>query len=116
MKKGLIRDPELCSGCDLCKDGRIPKFKSEDEERDFWINHSPLDFPEEFEEAGIEIVDLRRKRVPISIRLDPVLKENVKRMAHIKKVRYQTLIQEWIREKLKEEERALIKIAANKRI
>lgn len=112
--KAFTRDSELCQGCDLCKDGKIPIFKSEEEEREFWVSHSPLDFPEEFKDVEIKVLDLRRKKSPISIRLDPILKESVKKLANIKRVKYQSLIQEWIKEKLREEERKLIKIAEKK--
>lgn len=30
---------------------KIPKFKNEDEERNFWDTHSPLDYPGEFVEV-----------------------------------------------------------------
>ncbi|MDQ7822285.1 MAG: CopG family antitoxin [Candidatus Eremiobacteraeota bacterium] len=115
MKKASIRDPELCQGCILCKDGKIPEFHNEEEEAEFWGNHSPLDFPDEFEDVDLHVNDMRQKKLPISIRLDPVLKEGVKKMAHIKKIRYQTLIQKWIKEKFEEEERALVNIATSKR-
>lgn len=32
---------------------RIPKFKSYEEEADFWDTHSPEDFPGEFEEVDV---------------------------------------------------------------
>jgi predicted DNA binding CopG/RHH family protein len=115
MKNAVNRDPELCQGCKLCKDGKIPVFRNEAEEADFWRNHSPLDFPDEFEDIEFEVQNLRRKKTPVSIRLDPVLKDGVKKMAHIKRVKYQTLIQEWIKEKFEEEEKELINIATSRK-
>jgi predicted DNA binding CopG/RHH family protein len=115
MRKASTRDVEMCQGCDLCKMGRLPTFENEDEEREFWATHSPLDFPEEFEDVQVEVVDLRRRKTPISIRLDPLLKENIKKVASIKRIRYQTLIQSWIREKFEEEEKSLLRMAQRKR-
>lgn len=36
---------------------RIPRFKSYEEEADFWDTHSPEDFPEEFEEIKVEFAE-----------------------------------------------------------
>ncbi len=33
---------------------KLPKFKSEKEEHEFWSNHSPLDYPEEFKEVKVK--------------------------------------------------------------
>jgi trehalose 6-phosphate phosphatase len=48
---------------------RLPEFKNAKEEADFWETHSPLDFPDEFEEVTEPIVDRRtRKGVPATQR------------------------------------------------
>jgi hypothetical protein len=45
--------------------GKLPKFKNAKEEAEFWETHSPLDFPDEFEEVKEPIVDRRgRKNIP----------------------------------------------------
>lgn len=115
MKKTSRRDPELCQGCRLCSTGKIPRLKTEDQERRFWANHSPLDFPDDFKDVALEVMDLRPKKIPISIRLDPLLKDRVKRLADIKHIGYQTLIQKWIYDKFHEEEYHLIKVAGRKK-
>ena len=107
-----FKEVQLCKGCELCKDGKIPIFKSEKEEGNFWAEHSPLDFPDEFEDIEIEVVKHGKK--PVSIRLDQGLVENVKKLAYLKNVKYQTLIQEWIKEKFNEEETKLTEILKNK--
>ena len=37
------------------KENKLPKFKSEKEEADFWSTHSPLDYPNEFKEVNMQI-------------------------------------------------------------
>lgn len=115
MKKASTRKPEMCSGCELCRGRKIPEFQNEEEMASFWGNHSPLDFPGEFEDIEVQVIDQRQKKTPISIRLDPALKEGVEKVARIKKVKYQALIQKWIREKLKEEENDLVERVAKKK-
>lgn len=48
---------------------KLPKFKDENEEREFWSTHSPLDFPEEFEETDIQFVDKRSTQQKLSKKL-----------------------------------------------
>jgi len=44
--------------------GKLPKIKNAKEEAEFWDTHSPLDFPDEFEEMKEPIVDCRGRKVP----------------------------------------------------
>jgi len=93
---------------------KIPRFKSEDEEREFWDSHSFLDFPEEVEEVEPfplaselreEILSgkRRRKMKRISLSFDPYLIEMIKRIAKRKSIPYQCLIRMWLAERLEEE-------------
>jgi len=59
MKIASAREPEMCSGCDLCWDGKIPESRDEEEMAAFWGNHSPLDFPEESQDIEVQVFDLR---------------------------------------------------------
>lgn len=93
---------------------KIPEFKSENEEREFWDSHSFLDFPEDVEEIEPfslstelkeEILSGKRRRsmVSLSLRFDPFHIALIKKMAKQKSISYQSLIRMWIAEKLKEE-------------
>ncbi|HEX29838.1 hypothetical protein J7M22_06015 [Candidatus Poribacteria bacterium] len=93
---------------------KIPNFKSEEEEREFWDSHSFLDFPDEVEEVEPfslspelkhEILLGRRKRKMerISLRLDPYHVALIKRIAKQKSISYQSLMRMWLVERLKEE-------------
>jgi len=64
---------------------KVPVFKSRKEEAEFWDTHSPLDFPDywEDEEAGIE-KPLRHEMV-LSVRLD---EGTVKKMEDLSRRRH----------------------------
>ena len=72
----------------------IPKFNSENEEREFWDLQSPLDFME------VAIISPNKSLFPnlklstetISLRLSKSLLDRIKVVAHKKDVPYQSLI------------------------
>lgn len=76
---------------------RIPKFKNEDEEAEFWAN---LDLSEYLEPSDFERVsfpNLKPTTHPISIRIPDYLLNRVKERANEINVPYQSLIKEYIR-------------------
>ena len=87
------------------KKARIPKFKSEDEEFDFWSSHDSTDFFSESEEIdeALEIRKPRRKKQRITMLLDPQLKTQLQKLAEEKGIPYQTLIQMWLKERIRKE-------------
>ena len=70
---------------------QIPKFKDEDEEREFWATHSPLDYFESinFKTAGFP--NLKPSLRSISIRLPESMLAELKILANKKDVPYQSL-------------------------
>jgi len=70
---------------------RIPKFKNEDEEREFWTTHSPLDYfdSRKFERASFP--NLKPSLKSISIRLPEDMLSTLKTLANKKDVPYQSL-------------------------
>ena len=93
---------------------KLPKFKSEKEEAQFWSNHSPLDFEEEFEDvqepfefdpAVIERMAKERKerKRPVTFRIEPSKIDLVKIIAKKYGSAYQTTLRIWINEKIYEE-------------
>jgi predicted DNA binding CopG/RHH family protein len=70
---------------------RIPDFKNEDEEREFWATHSPLDFfdAKNFKKASFP--NLKPSIKSISIRLPEDLLLELKILANKKDVPYQSL-------------------------
>jgi predicted DNA binding CopG/RHH family protein len=70
---------------------RVPDFKNEDEEREFWAAHSPLDFfnAKDFKKASFH--NLKPSIKSISIRLPEHLLAELKILANKKDVPYQSL-------------------------
>jgi len=79
---------------------KLPKFKSAQEEAEFWETHSPLDFPGEFEEVKEPIVDRRARKKDIYIRIDPEAIDLARTIGAELGIGYQTLFRMWIMEGL----------------
>ena len=86
----------------------IPDFKNEDEEREFWATHSPLDY--------FDIKDFKRSSFPrlkpsvksISIRLPEDMLAELKTLANKKDVPYQSLAKIYIARQISLERGALL--------
>ncbi len=73
------------------KDKTIPDFKNEDEEREFWSTHSPLDYFDTKEFKRASFPKLKPSVKSISIRLPEDLLAELKTLANKKDVPYQSL-------------------------
>lgn len=79
---------------------KIPKFKNEDEEREFW---SKLDLSEYFEPGDFEratFPNLKPTSRPISIRVPIYLMDRVKEKANELNIPYSALIKTYIKKGL----------------
>ena len=75
---------------------KLPKFKNEDEERDFWAK---LDLSEYFEPEDfvpVSFTNLKPSSRPISIRIPNYLLNRVKERANELNIPYQSLIKQYI--------------------
>ena len=72
-------------------DKRIPKFKNEDEERDFWATHSPLNYFDSKKLKRASFPKLKPSLKSISIRLPEDMLAELKILANKKDVPYQSL-------------------------
>lgn len=75
----------------------LPKFKSEDEERDFW---SKIDLSKYYESGDIELVsfpNLKPTTRSISIRLPEYLLNRIKEQANELSIPYQALIKGYLK-------------------
>ena len=72
-------------------DKRIPKFKNEDEEREFWATHSPLDYFDAKKLKKASFPKLKPSLKSISIRLPEDMLAELKILANKKDVPYQSL-------------------------
>jgi len=73
------------------KDNVIPKFNSEDEEREFWATHSPLDYFDAKNFKKALFPKLKPSVKSISIRLPADMLAELKILANKKDVPYQSL-------------------------
>ncbi|OGP93356.1 MAG: hypothetical protein A2Z19_07015 [Deltaproteobacteria bacterium RBG_16_54_18] len=73
------------------RDNRIPKFKNEDEEREFWATHSPLDYFDRRHATRAVFPNLKPSLKSISIRLPEDMLEELRVIANKKDVPYQSL-------------------------
>jgi len=72
-------------------DKRIPKFKNEDEEREFWATHSPLDYFDSKKLKRASFPKLKPSLKSISICLPEDMLAELKILANKKDVPYQSL-------------------------
>ena len=72
-------------------DNIIPEFKNEDEEREFWATHSPLDCFDAKNIKRISFHNLKPSLKSISIRLPEDMIAELKTLANKKDVPYQSL-------------------------
>jgi predicted DNA binding CopG/RHH family protein len=70
---------------------KIPKFKNEDEEREFWATHSPLDYFDDRDIKRASLPKLKPSLKSISIRLPEDMLAELKILANKKDVPYQSL-------------------------
>ena len=81
----------------------IPKFKNEDEERDFWATHDSTEYVDWSKGKMIVFPNLKLSTKSITIRMTESLIDNLKVIANKKDVPYQSLIKMYLTEKVKEE-------------
>ncbi len=79
---------------------RIPKFKNEDEEREFWATHSPLDFFDKRSVQKITLPNLKPSVKTISIRLPEMMLEQLKLLANKRDIHYKSLLKMFLAERL----------------
>ena len=82
---------------------RIPKFKNEDEEREFWAIHSPLDFFDTKSPKKLTLSNLKPSVKTISIRLPEMMLEQLKLLANKRDVPYQSLLKMFLAERIERE-------------
>lgn len=81
---------------------RIPKFKSEQEEREFWLTHDSCDYVDWSDAEKAVFPNLKPSSKTISIRLPESMLNEIKVMANKRDVPYQSLIKILLAEKLEE--------------
>ncbi|MBI2059837.1 MAG: hypothetical protein HYT87_08710 [Nitrospirae bacterium] len=86
-EKDIVRGPK-----------QMPRFRSVEEESDFWDEHDPLDYGTWRRVSLSEVLrDFREKsgeRFPVTLRLDKTLIRHLKKAARQAGTKYQTLARE----------------------
>lgn len=85
---------------------KIPKFRTEDEEREFWATHDSTDYVDWKKAKRVVLPELRPSLKTISLRLPESMLEELKLIAHKKDVPYQSLLKMFLSEKIEEELKA----------
>lgn len=82
---------------------RIPKFKNEDEERDFWATADTTEYFDWSKAEEVIFPNLRPSTESISLRLPAYLLARIKQLANFKDVPYQSLIKIFLAERVAKE-------------
>ena len=76
---------------------KLPKFKNEDEEREFWAKINLADYYEPSDFEKVSFPNLKPTTRPISIRLPEYLIDRIKEKANEINVPYQSLIKGYLK-------------------
>jgi len=85
----------------------VPKFDSEDEEREFWATRDSTDYIDWSGAKAATFSRLKPSTQTISLRLSESLIENLKVLANKRDVPYQSLLKIFLAERVEEELRRL---------
>lgn len=88
---------------------KIPAFKSEDEEREFWATHDSTQYIDMSKAERVIFPNLKPTTKAISIRMPIHVVEKLKMLANKKDVPYQSLLKMFLSEKIEEELHGAIK-------
>ena len=85
------------------KKKKIPKYKSEDKERDFWTREDSTEYVDWSRARRVILPNLKPSVKTISIRLPEIMLAELKLLANKRDVPYQSLIKIFLAERLERE-------------
>jgi len=91
---------------------KIPKFSSEDEEREFWATADSTDYIDWKKGRRMLFPKLRPSLKTISLRLPEIMLEELKLLANKRDVPYQSLLKIFLSERLEQE----LKLASHRQM
>ena len=91
----------------MAKRKKIPKFKSEDEEREFWATHDSTEYVDWQQAEHVTLPNLKPSVKKISLRLPESMLEELKLLANKRDVPYQSLLKIFLAERIEKELGAL---------
>ena len=83
----------------------VPRFKTEDEEREFWDSHDSSDFVDWSKAQSVTLARLKPSTATISLRLPESLLNELKVLANQRDVPYQSLLKVYLAERVEYERR-----------
>ena len=84
------------------KQKKLPSFKSEEDEREFWLTHDSTAYLDYSRRQPVVFSNLKPTSRSISLRLPETLLAQLKVLANQRDVPYQSLIKIFLAEKVKE--------------
>ncbi|MFQ5743429.1 MAG: BrnA antitoxin family protein [Acidobacteriota bacterium] len=85
---------------------KIPKFRNEDEEREFWATHDSTDYIDWSKAKRVRLPRLKLSTRTISLRLPESMLEELKVLANERDVPYQSLLKVFLAERIDQERRS----------
>lgn len=82
---------------------KIPKFKSEAEEQEFWSQTDSAEFVDWKKSSSVILQNLKSSTKKISLRLPETMLEELKLLANKRDVPYQSLLKIYLSEKISQE-------------
>ncbi len=82
---------------------QIPRFKNEDEEREFWATHDSTEYLDWAKAKRAVFPNLKPSTKSISLRLPESILVGLKMLANKRDVPYQSLLKVFLAEKVEEE-------------
>ena len=89
----------------MSKVKKVPKFNTEQEEREFWETHDSSDYVDWAKAESVSLSNLKPSTKTISLRLPEGLLDSIKIEANKRDMPYQSLIKVWLAEDVKETRR-----------
>jgi predicted DNA binding CopG/RHH family protein len=87
----------------------IPRFRSEQQEREFWEAHDTADYVDWSQATIVRLPNLRPSTTTISLRLPTPLLADLKALANKRDVPYQSLLKVFVAERVAKEQRLPVK-------
>ena len=88
------------------KTARLPRFRSEDEERAFWSKHDSSEYVDWKAGRRLTLPRLKPSTATISLRLPEAMLDELKLLANKRDVPYQSLLKVFLAERLERERKA----------
>ena len=82
---------------------KIPQFKSEEDERDFWQSHDSTEYVDWKKAERITLANLKPSVKTISLRLPESMLEELKLLANKRDVPYQSLVKIFLSDRIEQE-------------